>query len=137
MAGHPLGIGSHNAQHDFERPIDIHKGVSELPKLARGSYTTLALRPGKSESFVLGSNLADSSVCPPTMRAIMRAEPQHAPMPHVAPTVLQAIRALNREVGPTWLVRGMGPTLLRAFVINGVNFACFEWLKDRVEAMHR
>jgi hypothetical protein len=49
-----------------------------------------------------------------------------------APTILETIRCLNREVGAAWLVRGMGPTLLRAFVINAVNFAMFEWLKARV-----
>lgn len=49
-----------------------------------------------------------------------------------APTIRETIRCLNREVGPAWVVRGMGPTLVRAFVINAVNFAIFESLKARV-----
>jgi hypothetical protein len=48
-----------------------------------------------------------------------------------APTIGETVRILNRELGPVWVVRGMGPTLLRAFVLNAVNFATFESLKAR------
>ena len=39
---------------------------------------------------------------------------------------------MTAEFGPAWLYRGMGPTLLRAFVINAVNFAVFERLQEAV-----
>jgi len=53
------------------------------------------------------------------------------------PTVLQTVRALHHEMGSAWMVRGIGPTLLRAFVVNAVNFAVFERLKEAVEQQRR
>ena len=49
-----------------------------------------------------------------------------------AGSVAEVARGLTAEFGPAWLYRGMGPTLLRAFVINAVNFAVFERLQEAV-----
>ena len=42
--------------------------------------------------------------------------------------VLQTAHDLQRRVGHGWVHRGIWPTLMRAFVINAVNFSVFERL---------
>ena len=45
-----------------------------------------------------------------------------------------SILAADREHGGSWrwLLRGLGPTLARGFVINAVNFVAFEWVLENV-----
>lgn len=135
-----LGMGSCNARHSSTQPVQ-HREVSELrtraSDLSALRVSSLSATPNsrriQPEACAASPYRADASIRLPTMWA----ETQRAHNTHEALTVLETIRALNREVGPAWLVRGMGPTLLRAFVINAVNFACFESLKDRIKRMHR
>jgi hypothetical protein len=46
--------------------------------------------------------------------------------------MLALARRLRAEGGGSgrWMLRGLGPTLARGFVINAVSFATFEWVMD-------
>lgn len=50
-------------------------------------------------------------------------------------SVLLQARRLKQQHGGMWMLRGLGPTLGRGFVINAVNFTVFEWVVDAADAL--
>ena len=51
---------------------------------------------------------------------------QGAPAGSAEVSLSAALRGLRADYGGGWVLRGLGPSLARAFVINAVNFAVFE-----------
>jgi hypothetical protein len=50
-------------------------------------------------------------------------------------SISETVMHLNRVHGGKWFVRGIAPTLLRAFVVNAVNFALFERARPAFETL--
>ena len=66
------------------------------------------------------------------LKSAAMAAPPGAPASDVAMAAIA--RRLRAEHGGSWrwLLRGLGPTLARGFVINAVNFVAFEWVLENV-----
>ena len=65
------------------------------------------------------------------LKSYAHAAPPGTPAPEVR--MLAVGRQMRREYGRGWFVRGIGPTLGRAFVINAVNFIVYEEVVGHIE----
>ncbi|KAI0030660.1 mitochondrial carrier [Vararia minispora EC-137] len=85
-------------------------------------------------SGILARSVISSVMSPlELVRTNLQSTPISANTPHTLRSVLASIRGTVGAHGPSYLWRGLGPTLLRDVPFSGIYWAGYEYLKHRFE----